>query len=57
MPENGARMGFKLSCISDNNAGGREREKGGTQKRAAAMFTCGKARESIDTKLMFEYLH
>ena len=28
MPENGARMGFKLSCISDNNAGGKgERER------------------------------
>ena len=25
--ENGARMGFKLSCISDNNAGGRERKE------------------------------
>ena len=26
-PENGARMGFKLSCISDNNAGGKEEKR------------------------------
>ena len=34
MPENGARMGFKLSCISDNNAGG----KGGKERREPQLY-------------------
>lgn len=33
-PENGARMGFKLSCISDNNAG----EKGGKERREPQLY-------------------